>query len=239
MGNKWKSLTIICGKSTFPWRTISIIWTIWMNFLFFELKRLNFSIDLIGRRFATRKFLFYGKKQENFNIFFRIRLAHHSWWIFNFVSAANFFSRKKKTRTFSVTWFQFSNLWFLFFSAIFKNRYRVYTISTALSQIHICHHCLLSYLRLLRLLLLPLPLLNHHSQLTKICSRRLKIIYCTFFEISSIEIANFSHWKIDWKQKKKKKKNYFFHFDTLSKSLIIWLNLSEMKFRKMIIAVPS
>lgn len=27
-----KTLTIICGKSTFPWRTSSIIWTIWILF---------------------------------------------------------------------------------------------------------------------------------------------------------------------------------------------------------------
>lgn len=38
----------MCGKSTFPWRTISIIWTIWINFLF-EMKILNKSSETTSR----------------------------------------------------------------------------------------------------------------------------------------------------------------------------------------------
>lgn len=40
---RWK-LTIICGKSTFPWRTISIIWTIWILFRQVDIRDASFTL---------------------------------------------------------------------------------------------------------------------------------------------------------------------------------------------------
>lgn len=116
-----ETLTIICGKSTFPWRTSSIIWTIW---ILFSVKSLN--------KFSTC--CRYTDFKNDFVWFCRFGKSNVFLFLFSYVQLSSLKFESKKLSTFLfpnnihvgfVSFFCFLNWNFSKFLADF-GKYRVF-----------------------------------------------------------------------------------------------------------------